>query len=315
MDHFAQFLTWICAGAGLFLAGAANLLLVRKGIVPRVIATLLAVAIALAAAAAIDQPATVGNTARLLAVGVGAFALLSSRRLVSGVATLLTTGSQPVVRCALLTIAGIGITIGSVVVCERADEAATDQSMGDLELLEARVDSVPIEGANVYTDRGTRIALREPANPRGNDHLFALEDRYLLSARLKEHVVRHGQPDERSNCHGWVFAEGRFLVANEDVALILRDNQYVEASLPQPGDLVVYRANGAVTHSAIVRYVTDGQPTLVQSKWGALGIFLHPIDRSPYGAGFTFYRSPRNGHLLTRVPPASRDPFRPMAGE
>lgn len=315
MDHFDQFLASICAGAGLFLAGAANLLLVRKAVVVRALATVVAVGIALAAASAIDRPGTVVNAAKILVVGLAVFALLGSRRLLSGLVKALTVGSRPVVRCALLTAAGIGLTVGSVVVCERADRAATDEAMGDLELFESRVQSVPIEGESVYTDRGSRIPLRQPANPRGNDHLFALEDRYLLSARLKEEVIRHGQPDERTNCHGWVFAEGKFLVASEDVNLILRDNQYVEASQPQPGDLVVYRANGAITHSAIVRYVTDGQPVLVQSKWGALGVFLHPISQSPYGTGFTFYRSPRRGHLLARVPPSDHDSHHPMVGE
>jgi hypothetical protein len=47
--------------------------------------------------------------------------------------------------------------------------------------------------------------------------------------------------------------------------------------------------------------VAEGQPVLVESKWGNLGVFLHPADKTPYGTEFTFYRSARSGHLLVGV--------------
>ena len=68
----------------------------------------------------------------------------------------------------------------------------------------------------------------------------------------------------------------------------------------RPGDLVVYRTadTGLVAHAAVVRYATDGMPTLVEGKWGWMGVFLHPIDRSPYGTNYACYRSPRATHQL-----------------
>ena len=64
------------------------------------------------------------------------------------------------------------------------------------------------------------------------------------------------------------------------------------------GDLVVYRQGSTISHTAVVRYVTEGQPVLVEGKWGTLGVYLHPADKSFYGTEFTFHRSGRSGHLL-----------------
>ncbi len=84
--------------------------------------------------------------------------------------------------------------------------------------------------------------------------------------------------------------------------LILRENGYRQVSDPRPGDLVVYRGQGrTVAHTAVVRYVSDGQPVLVESKWGELGVFLHAADKSVYGTAYTFHRSARRGHLLAGV--------------
>src|SRR5262249_33273989 len=109
-----------------------------------------------------------------------------------------------------------------------------------------------------------------------------------------------------SNCHGWVFAAGRYWVPGNAVEAILRDNGYAEVTAPRPGDLAVYRgSDGGVSHTAGVRDVSDGMPVLVEGKWGALGVFLHPADKSPYGTDVRFYRSPRHGHTLAGIEPTN----------
>jgi hypothetical protein len=301
MDYFSQFLTTICAGLGLFLAGAANLALHRKRFAFRAVATVLAIGIALAAAAAIQQPGTIAGTATLLAFGLVPFVLLGNRRLIAGLTAVMTWASRPIVCSALLSVAGIAIAIGSVVICERADDRASDQLMADMELIQARVPTVPVEHERVSTDRGTRIVLRQPVKTQASEHLAAAEGRYFRHTNLTDQVIREGQADERSNCHGWVFVGGRFILSGEDVDRILTENQYAKQSAPQPGDLAVYRNNGAVAHTAIVMYVSAGRPVLVRGKWGTLGVFLHPADKSPYGNDFSFYRSPRDGHRLVNV--------------
>lgn len=70
---------------------------------------------------------------------------------------------------------------------------------------------------------------------------------------------------------------------------------------PHPGDLVVYRHGDAVCHTALVRYVTENQPVLVEGKWGCTGVYLHPVEKSIYGDDYRFYRSNRKGHLLAGI--------------
>ena len=61
-----------------------------------------------------------------------------------------------------------------------------------------------------------------------------------------------------------------------------------------PGDVVLYRdARGEVTHTGIVRAVDPaGNPSLVESRFGAWGVYLHrPHDVHPqYGEPVEFYR-------------------------
>jgi len=307
MDHFHQFLASICAGLGLFLAGVANLLLLRRGIALRALATVLSLGIALAAAAAVQQPNVVTDTARLLAWGIVPVVLLGSRWLVSRVAVIVAAASRPAVRYALLTAAGIGIAIGSVVICEHEDERIITSEMADLELLEAQVPSAPVEREKGWTDQGSPILLRQPLNADVGLSLAEAEERYFRSSQFKEQVIRHSVADERTNCHGWVFTGGKFILSGAEVNLILTENGYTEQKTPQPGDLVIYRTSGSVVHSALVQCVAEDQPVLVRSKWGSLGVFVHPIDKSPYGTDHTFYRSPRAGHLLTIMPAASNN--------
>jgi hypothetical protein len=125
------------------------------------------------------------------------------------------------------------------------------------------------------------------------------EDKVLARLGYKDGVIRREPAADQSNCHGWVFTGGRYWVGGEAVAQILADNGYVVVTDPRPGDLAVYRDKAdAVGHTAVVRYVADGMPPIVESKWAWMGVFLHPVDKSAYGTNVTYYRSPRDGHLL-----------------
>ena len=74
----------------------------------------------------------------------------------------------------------------------------------------------------------------------------------------------------------------------------------MDVTAPRPGDLAIYRNNGSVSHTAVVRYVSDAAPVLVEGKWGPMGVYVHPADQCPYGIP-TFYRSSRPGHLLDGI--------------
>src|SRR5262249_49733975 len=100
-------------------------------------------------------------------------------------------------------------------------------------------------------------------------------------------------------CHGWVFAMGQAWISGAAVDTILDDNGYASVDDPAVGDLVVYRdGTGKVLHSGIVRGVAGDERILVESKWGALGIYVHAAGHTGYADNFKFYRSKRQGHLL-----------------
>jgi hypothetical protein len=116
-------------------------------------------------------------------------------------------------------------------------------------------------------------------------------------------TILRSEPDLKSNCHGWVFAEGKFLLMPEAVEMILADNSFLEVSLPVPGDVVVYRDNkGVIVHSGIIRAILGNSSlgeaitVLVESKWGLGSCYLHPVDCQPYSQSFAFYRRTDGRH-------------------
>lgn len=103
----------------------------------------------------------------------------------------------------------------------------------------------------------------------------------------------------RANCHGWVFAEGKYLLLGRDVEKILADNAYEVCASPKKGDLIVYRnAAGEILHTGLVKAIHFGGIPMIESKWGVGGQFVHRPDEQPYGNLITYYRSPRQGHAL-----------------
>lgn len=106
-------------------------------------------------------------------------------------------------------------------------------------------------------------------------------------------------PTPRTNCHGWVFLRGQYLLFGEQVEQILEDNGYLEVFQPRPGDLIIYRdAAGNILHSGLVwEYAADGG-LLIQSKFGISGCYLHAPEEQPYGERFSFYRTDRRRHAV-----------------
>lgn len=287
----------VCAGLGLFLVGVVNLLLLRCRGWVRVPGTILAVGLSLAAAAALDRT-TLERTALLLVAGLLPCAAFASGRFVDGLAAAVSATRRPAIRFGVLTAAGIGTAIGGVAVQEELDRKAAEEMTAELAAMDGNTPSTPTDRATAVTDRGTAIVLKEAVSAREEPHLGAAELKVLASAQLNHQIIRRGAGGDHSNCHGWVFTDGRFRLSPEDVDLILRENGYQEVVEPRAGDVVIYRRGGGIVHSGIVRYVTEGQPVLVEGKWGSLGVLLHTADRSLYGNDYTFYRSDRNGHLL-----------------
>ena len=154
------------------------------------------------------------------------------------------------------------------------------------------------------TDRGRRIHLfTMPSAALPREMLDGMESEMAQEWGASMRVIRSSAPDPRSDCHGWIFAKGRWWVLGQDVEVILQDNGYSMTADPSAGDLVVYRHEATpITHTGVVYAVGKGRQILVESKWAWLGTYIHPVESQPYGGHPTFYRSARSGHRLKIVP-------------
>jgi hypothetical protein len=147
---------------------------------------------------------------------------------------------------------------------------------------------------SALTDRGRSIPIF--TRPELGERASQAEQR--MTAPFALALIRTAGPDHASNCHGWVFAGGKYWVRGGCVESILEDNDYQKVEQPQVGDVVVYRdEEGEVTHTGLVRVASEGL-LLVESKWGFLGRYLHTPAEQPYGQSWAFFRTPRDGHVL-----------------
>jgi hypothetical protein len=297
--HFDRFFVLAAAGLGLVLAGGLNLALGSTGRRAwlRVPATVALGGAVVAGLAFLARPELAAKAAGVLAAVLAGTFLLGSDWLARRVAAAVAFFRRPAVRWGLVGLGGLAVVVGSGIAFDADDRAESDQTLAEFELLSARPPERRAE-AGAATDRGAPVVLKEAIQPRPDAELLEPEEKILRNTRHANRVIRRADATDKSNCHGWVFTGGKFLLSPDAVALILKDNGYAEVQEPQPGDLVVYRTGGEIAHTAVVRYVAEGQSVLVEGKWGSLGVFLHPAEGSCYGTEFTFHRSPRQGHLL-----------------
>lgn len=305
-EHVDRYIVLMSVGGGTLIAGGLNLL-VRRG--PRTRAAVACGSAGLAAgvvAAWTEGPGLSALTwfavTLLLTPGVlhgtGWSAAVASR--------FRRTFTRPAACSAALVAVGSAVLAAGVAAFVREEDERAAREAADL--LTSVSYSPPRQSvpAALVTDRGTRIDLSAPAAPRAGAVLREQEAVALRKAGLHESVIRRGPAGEQSNCFGWVFAHHRYWLAETAVAPILTENGYRPVDDPRPGDLVLYRsATGLPAHAGVVRYVTDGMPVLVEGKWGWMGVYLHPVDRSPFGTDYAFYRSPRATHHLPLSGPES----------
>jgi hypothetical protein len=297
-EHFDRLFIFFATGLGLLLTGGVNLLLGRR-VWLRTAATLAVCGAVLAGLSALARPELVPASAGWLFGALLIATLFGSAWVGRQLAHVAGFLRKPGPRWAAVALGGLGVIIGSGVAFERADDQATAQVMRDLEVELGRPPSRPVEGIRVTTDRGTPVVVREPIQPRELRELREAEEKTLRTGNHHGQVLRKAEPTDVSNCHGYVFTGGKYLLSPDEVEVILRENDYREITNPRPGDLVVYRDAGrAVTHTAVVEYASRGKPVMVESKWGVMGVFQHHVDKSCYGTGFAYYRSARQGHLL-----------------
>jgi hypothetical protein len=305
-DFAVQPVAVAAAGGGLVLVGLANLLFARPGPRARAIGSVAATAVYVAGLRACFEATGVAATAgAILAAFLVACLVADSVACRKMVATVAKAAARPYPRWALVSALGLLLVVCGFGTFDAAEERKIDD---DMAWLTSAAESPPITvGARLQatTDRGALVDVGLPSEVRDAQTTASIEENYFRRTPHLRNVICREPADAGTNCHGWVFTGGRFLVGGVMVERILADNGYESVTEPRPGDLVVYRAgNEQVLHSGIVRYVTPGMPVLVEGKWGALGVFLHAADKSCYGTNYTFYRSPRTGHLLASLPAA-----------
>jgi hypothetical protein len=237
--------------------------------------------------------------------GVGLILVcISSRQFWSGIAAVIQSLNtrRPARLFALATLLLVGLGWG--LAYRHYEQTQLEQADAMLAASAAR-NAPAVVPANTLgvTDLGQTIALEVPVDPAEQADLEELEESSVpIQQYQQNYLIRRGPPDDTSNCHGWVFTAGKYNIAGRLVSTILEQNNYISVVQPEPGDLVIYRGtNGDISHSGIVRAVLGKDDVLVESKWGRMGVYLHPADKSCYGKDFMFYRSERGSHTITLV--------------
>jgi hypothetical protein len=294
LDYLGQFVALFSLGLGLLIAGIANLSLRRIGPVRRLLVTGMACGASFlvcgAATANGDLPWTV---VAVMAAGVVPCLILGTGRGHATVAWVVLAIRRPAIHWGLCGVAGTATIAVSVIWFERRDAVVTEAATRELVLAFS-----PAPGRAI-SDRGSALTPRAATyNTRYPVDELPQDGAHSGVSSASEYAFQRGPASYQSNCHGWVFAAGQYWIDDNDVETILRENGYEVVASPKPGDLAVYRSGECILHTAVVRYVSPGLPVLVEGKWGAGRVYLHAADASPYGAGITYYRSPRPGHQL-----------------
>jgi hypothetical protein len=183
-------------------------------------------------------------------------------------------------------------------------QVAATWTMGEFDVpLVVGTEFHSVNGLTALTDLGSPLPLIAYTD---TDSLDEAERAYLGEERFRHQLIRLAPPSTACNCHGWVYTGGRFAIQSRFIPDLLAENGYKEVAQPQADDLVIYRgAAGSIEHTGVVRMVGKDGLVLVESKWGPLGVYLHPVASQPYGVEHRYYRSPRAGHLVTIVPNSS----------
>jgi hypothetical protein len=147
------------------------------------------------------------------------------------------------------------------------------------------LDLEAIPGEGLLTDKGRVIPVyRSLIAPNLARYVETADPAYA------NRRIQRAARDEQSNCHGWVFTGGQYLLKGNDVELILADNDYHLTTQPRAGDVIVYRdAFKQVLHTGLVRVADEDGTVLIESKWGIDERFLHLPEDQHYSQRFSYY--------------------------
>lgn len=145
-----------------------------------------------------------------------------------------------------------------------------------------------LSSTTLYTPRGSAISAYFRLT--WSDHgltetaVNTLNNQALLTYPSAELITDGNSPSYNCHSYAWysqLYLQNEFWINNP--TRYMSDGSYAPC-YPTPGAKIYYNnlttgLNGA--HSGIVvRYTTDG--IFIQSKWGALGLFIHAVEDCPY---------------------------------
>jgi len=299
IDYQDRFIYLFIVGVSLLLLGGCHLLLARASLACRIAASVFVISAVMASSVGIFETSNIiPNCLAILLPVITLYHISGSVWLRSATRASLQFVAQPYVRSTGLVTAGLAIVIGAGLSYDQSDEQEADRSMQEMQVLMYRPATSPDTTLRATSDQGRRISLHKPTEPRTSEDVERDESQFLATSTRSGQFVHTQVADDHANCHGWVFTGGRAWIGGDEVESILDENGYEQVCEPRLDDLVVYRHNDKIIHTAIVRAAAPNQQVLVEGKWGWLGLYIHPVEQSYYGSEFSYYRSARNGHLL-----------------
>jgi hypothetical protein len=122
-----------------------------------------------------------------------------------------------------------------------------------------------------------------------------LEARKIWTQAFPE--IRNRSLDATYSCAGMIFANRRAWVESDVLEWLLDQDEYVEVTRPEVGDLIVYSKNEVMTHvGLIVERSVDVERAewrvSVLSQWGQDGEYVHAASHVPadnFGSDRRFY--------------------------
>jgi hypothetical protein len=286
------------SGLGFLLAGGLGLLLTKKSFFVR-----LGAAVPVAAASGFLSAFVVPLSIALLSAGVSVLtvvivSVLGSTPIASTIRAGFARARRPAGQSLLFVVGGAALMTGAIAHLTNSEEAAADDDMQWMLETTYRPALDPVADVSAVTDRGESIPLHKVRAPRTADQIAHSEGLMNPDAKARRRLYMEFPPSEDCNCHGWVFTGGKYWLAGDSVEIILSENGYHTVSDPRPGDVVIYREGGLISHTALVYSALPSRPIMVEGKWGTMGVYLHAIGESGYGQSYTFHRSTREGHVL-----------------